>query len=67
MQSALTKFAGETGSTFAAAATLIARGPRRPPRLILILPGFFTLAVGSLGMRGLTTLVGGYVEGSRTC
>ncbi|MFB6961578.1 hypothetical protein ACFCYB_32430 [Streptomyces sp. NPDC056309] len=69
VQSALTKLAGETGSTFvaavvlAAAATLIARGPRRPPRLILILPGFFTLTVGSLGMRGLTTLVGGYVEG----
>ncbi|MEU7378601.1 threonine/serine exporter family protein [Streptomyces sp. NPDC042207] len=69
VQSALTKLAGETGSTFVAAvvlaatATLIARGPRRPPRLILILPGFFTLTVGSLGMRGLTTLVGGYVEG----
>ncbi|MFB7108637.1 threonine/serine exporter family protein [Streptomyces sp. NPDC056291] len=71
VQSALTKLAGETGSTFvaavvlASAATLIARGPRRPPRLILILPGFFTLTVGSLGMRGLTTLAGGYVEGFR--
>ncbi|WP_235902666.1 threonine/serine exporter family protein [Streptomyces sp. 1-11] len=69
VQSALTKLAGETGSTFvaavvlAAAATLLSRGPRRPPRLILILPGFFTLTVGSLGMRGLTTLIGGYVEG----
>lgn len=69
MQSAFTKLVGETGGTFvaavvlAAAATLIARGPRRPPRLILMLPGFFTLTVGSLGMRGLTTLEGGYVEG----
>ncbi|PZH02411.1 hypothetical protein C1I97_21290 [Streptomyces sp. NTH33] len=71
VQSAFTKLAGETGGTFvaavvlAAAATLIARGPHRPPRLILILPGFFTLTVGSLGMRGLTTLAGGYVEGFR--
>ncbi|MFD6325277.1 threonine/serine exporter family protein [Streptomyces sp. NPDC058442] len=69
VQSAFTKLAGETGGTFvaavvlAAAATLIARGPHRPPRLILILPGFFALTVGSLGMRGLTTLAGGYVEG----
>lgn len=45
----------------AAATTLIARRPGRPPRLILLLPGFFTLTVGSLGMRGLTTLAGGYV------
>ncbi|MEV0691628.1 threonine/serine exporter family protein [Streptomyces sp. NPDC050388] len=69
VQSAFTKLAGETGGTFVAAvvlaatATLIARGPHRPPRLILILPGFFALTVGSLGMRGLTTLAGGYVEG----
>ncbi len=70
VQSAFTKLIGETGGTFvaavvlAAAATLIARGPHRPPRLILILPGFFTLTVGSLGMRGLTTLAGGYlIEG----
>ncbi|MGW5665239.1 threonine/serine exporter family protein [Streptomyces sp. NPDC003758] len=69
VQSAFTKLVGETGGTFvaavvlAAAATLIARGPRRPPRLVLMLPGFFTLTVGSLGMRGLTTLAGGYVEG----
>ncbi|MFI7005932.1 threonine/serine exporter family protein [Streptomyces sp. NPDC050145] len=67
VQSAFTKLVGETGGTFvaavvlAAAATLIARRPGRPPRLILILPGFFTLTVGSLGMRGLTTLAGGYV------
>ncbi len=34
-------------------------GPGRPPRL-LALPGFFTLAVGSLGLRGLTSLAGGH-------
>jgi uncharacterized membrane protein YjjP (DUF1212 family) len=67
VQSACTKLVGETGGTFvaavvlSAAATLIARVPDRPPRLILILPGFFTLTVGSLGMRGLTTLAGGHV------
>ncbi|MGW4894536.1 hypothetical protein ACWEQL_20020 [Kitasatospora sp. NPDC004240] len=48
------------------AATLVSRGPRRPPRLILLLPGFFTLTVGSLGLRGLTALVGGHpIEGFR--
>lgn len=66
VQSGFTKLIGETGGTFAAAvvlaaaASLYSRGPGRPPRLILVLPGFFTLTVGSLGMRGLTTLAGGY-------
>ncbi|MEU9337847.1 threonine/serine exporter family protein [Streptomyces sp. NPDC048290] len=67
VQSGVTKLIGEVGGTFvaavvlSAAATLIARPPHRPPRLILLLPGFFTLTVGSLGMRGLTTLAGGHV------
>ncbi|MGY3340508.1 uncharacterized membrane protein YjjP (DUF1212 family) [Streptomyces filamentosus] len=67
VQSAATGLIGETGGTFvaavalAAAATLLSRGPKRPPRLLLVLPGFFTLTVGSLGMRGLTTLAGGHV------
>ncbi|NUP22754.1 MAG: threonine/serine exporter family protein, partial [Streptomyces sp.] len=72
VQSLMTKLIGETGGTFVAAvvltamATLLARSPHRPPRLVLLLPGFFTLTVGSLGMRGLTTLAGGYViEGFR--
>ncbi|MFB7938939.1 hypothetical protein [Streptomyces sp. NPDC056049] len=56
-----------TGATFVAAvvpavaATPLSQGPRRPPRPILILPGFFALTVGSLGTRGLTTLAGGHV------
>ncbi|MCX4788171.1 MULTISPECIES: hypothetical protein [unclassified Streptomyces] len=63
-----TELIGETGGTFvaavnlAAAANVLARSPRRPPRLVL-LPGFFTLTVGSLGMRGLTALSGCYVVG----
>ncbi|AOR31259.1 hypothetical protein BFF78_09545 [Streptomyces fodineus] len=67
VQSLFTKLIRETGGTFvaavvlAAAANLLDRNPARPPRLILILPGFFTLTVGSLGLRGLTTLAGGYV------
>lgn len=67
VQSLFTKLIGEAGGTFVAAAaltataTLLARAPHRPPRLVLLLPGFFTLTVGSLGMRGLTTLAGGYV------
>ncbi|MFF9473782.1 hypothetical protein ACF1E9_14325 [Streptomyces roseolus] len=67
IQSAATELIGEISGTFAAAvalaatATLASRGPERPPRLLLVLPGFFTLTVGSLGMRGLTTLAGGHV------
>lgn len=67
VQSLATKLIGETAGTFVAAvaltatATVLARSPHRPPRLVLLLPGFFTLTVGSLGMRGLTTLAGGYV------
>lgn len=67
VQSLFTELIGETGGTFvaavvlAAAASLLERHPALPPRLILILPGFFTLTVGSLGLRGLTTLAGGYI------
>lgn len=67
VQSLATGLVGEVAGTFfaavvlAAAATVLSRGAGRPPRLILVLPGFFTLTVGSLGMRGLTTLAGGYV------
>ncbi|MFF4539612.1 hypothetical protein [Streptomyces aureus] len=69
---AVTKAIGKTGGTFVAAAVLAAvttrltPRPKQPPRLVLLLPGFFTLTVGSLGMRGLTTLADGYViEGFR--
>jgi uncharacterized membrane protein YjjP (DUF1212 family) len=67
VQTAATKLIGEVGGTFVGAvvlglaATLLARHPGQPPRLLLLLPGFFTLTVGSLGMRGLTALAGGYV------
>ncbi|GAA2107922.1 threonine/serine exporter family protein [Kitasatospora saccharophila] len=66
VQSGATKLVGEVGGTFLAAAalgalaTVVARGPGRPPRMLLALPGFFTLTVGSLGMRGLTSLAGGH-------
>ncbi|MFE2300068.1 threonine/serine exporter ThrE family protein [Streptomyces sp. NPDC059445] len=72
VQSLATKAIGETGGTFVAAAVLsvvttrLTLRPHQPPRLVLVLPGFFTLTVGSLGMRGLTTLAGGYaIEGFR--
>ncbi|MFF3849798.1 threonine/serine exporter family protein [Streptomyces sp. NPDC002328] len=67
VQSLVTKLIGETGGTFVAAAVLAAtatvldRAPHRPPRLVLLLPGFFALTVGSLGMRGLTTPAGGHL------
>ncbi|MEU6852194.1 threonine/serine exporter family protein [Actinacidiphila alni] len=66
VQSGATKLIGEVGGTFVAAVALglattwLAARPDRPPRIVLLLPGFFTLTVGSLGMRGLTALAGGY-------
>lgn len=66
VQTAGTKLLGEVGGTFAAAVLLglvttwLAARPAQPPRIVLLLPGFFTLTVGSLGMRGLTALAGGY-------
>ncbi|WP_374769263.1 threonine/serine exporter family protein [Streptomyces sp. NBC_01463] len=72
VQSGFTVLLGNLGGTFAAAVVLgaattwLARRPDQPPRIILVLPGFFTLTVGSLGMRGLTALAGGdTVEGFR--
>ncbi len=66
VQTGFTKLIGEVGGTFTAAvalgalATLLAARPAQPPRIVLLLPGFFTLTVGSLGMRGLTAVAGGY-------
>ncbi|WP_261992500.1 threonine/serine exporter family protein, partial [Streptomyces sp. MS191] len=67
VQAAGTALAGEVAGTFVASvalavtADLVARGPGRPPRLVLFLGGFFTLTVGSLGLRALTSLAGGHV------
>ncbi|MFJ9610653.1 threonine/serine exporter ThrE family protein [Kitasatospora sp. NPDC101176] len=72
VQSVGTWLFGEFGGTFVAAvalgaaAGLLSRRPGMPPRLVLALPGFFTLTVGSLGLRGLTDLAGGHpIEGFR--
>jgi len=65
-QLGLTKWIGPTAGTFIAAALLAAAGgflersPRNPPRIVLILGGFFALTVGALALRGLTTLDGGH-------
>ena len=40
-------------------ATWVSRSGRRPPRLVVVLGGFFVLTVGALGLRGVTALVGG--------
>jgi uncharacterized membrane protein YjjB (DUF3815 family) len=47
------------GVLLGAYATLVSRSARRPPRLVVVLGGFFVLTVGSLGLRGATALVGG--------
>lgn len=57
---------GPTAGTFVASAFLAATAgyletaPGRPPRIVLILGGFFALTVGALALRGLTTLDGGH-------
>lgn len=56
---------GEVFGTFVAAtimivvAHLVSRDPARPPLIVLALCAFFVLTVGSLGLRGLTTWIGG--------
>ena len=47
------------GVVLGACAGLIGAHPRRPPRLILLLGGFFVLTVGGVGVRGATSLLGG--------
>jgi uncharacterized membrane protein YjjP (DUF1212 family) len=70
VQLGTTKWVGPTAGTFVAAALLAAAAglleiaPDRPPRIVLILGGFFALTVGALALRGLTTLDGGHqIEG----
>lgn len=40
-------------------AWFVSRDPRRPPVIVLALCAFFVLTVGSLGLRGLTSWIGG--------
>ncbi|MFC8455255.1 threonine/serine exporter family protein [Kitasatospora sp. NPDC057223] len=67
VQAGGTALLGEVAGTFlaavalAVAADLLARRPGRPPRLVLFLGGFFSLTVGSMGLRTLTSLAGGHV------
>jgi len=67
------KLAGDVIGTLVAgtvaglAATILARRPQLPPRLELILGPFFTLTVGSLGLRGVTQLISGHpIGGAKT-
>jgi uncharacterized membrane protein YjjP (DUF1212 family) len=65
VQQGMTRAVGPTAGTFAAAAALavvaglLERSARRPPRIVLILGGFFALTVGALALRGLTTIDAG--------
>ena len=49
------------GTALGACANLVSAHPERPPRLILLLGGFFVLTVGGVGVRGATALLGGDV------
>jgi hypothetical protein len=42
-------------------ANLVSARADRPPRLLLVLGGFFVLTVGAAGIRGATALAGGDV------
>ncbi len=67
VQLGVTWGAGDAAGTFAAATALtllgalLARSPGRPPSLIIILGGVFVLTVGSMALRGITTLAGGHL------
>jgi uncharacterized membrane protein YjjP (DUF1212 family) len=64
VQLGVTRWAGPTAGTFAAALLLavaagaLERSARNPPRIVLIIGGFFALTVGALALRGLATLNG---------
>ena len=47
------------GALLGAYANIVGAHPERPPRLVLLLGGFFVLTVGGLGVRGVTALFGG--------
>lgn len=65
VQQAVTRAVGDVtgtlvaGALLGAYATWVSRTVRRPPRLVVVLGGFFVLTVGALGLRGATALVGG--------
>ena len=64
IQQGATRLVGEIAGTLAAGialgvvAGLASRPAGRPPRLVLLLGGFFVLTVGGLGLRGVTALMG---------
>ncbi|WP_323101238.1 threonine/serine exporter family protein [Intrasporangium sp. YIM S08009] len=66
LQQAVTRAVGDVSGTLVAGAALGAyatwasRSRWRPPRLVVVLGGFFVLTVGGLGLRGATALVGGH-------
>lgn len=67
LQQGATRLAGAVLGTLVAGIALGAYGnligaqPLRPPRLLLLLGGFFVLTVGGVGVRGATALLGGDV------
>ncbi len=67
VQLGVVRSAGDAAGTFMAAVVLslvgvlLGESPRRPPNLVIILGGVFVLTVGSMALRGLTTLAGGHL------
>lgn len=55
------------GAVAGAVGTRLAQSPSRPPRLELMMGPFFTLTVGSLGLRGVSQLLSGHpISGAQT-
>jgi uncharacterized membrane protein YjjB (DUF3815 family) len=67
VQLLVVRSAGDAAGTFVAATALsllgilLGESPKRPPNLVIILGGVFVLTVGSMALRGLTTLAGGHL------
>ncbi|EUJ43139.1 hypothetical protein PROCOU_15909 [Listeria rocourtiae FSL F6-920] len=72
VQFGFSQLSGDLIGTFVAAivagvlSNIYTKSPSQPPRVVLFISSFFILTVGSMGIEGLSSIIGGYVvEGTR--